>query len=103
MANKDSCGTCGEYLIPLQYTQSLIRVVEASLDFCSLRICLNGDPSLEMVIFPKREGRYKYLSIYLNAGDAATLPCGWCKFATFKLSLVNQINAHMTLTRGDVV
>ncbi|KAK7278778.1 hypothetical protein RJT34_23814 [Clitoria ternatea] len=55
----------------------------------------------QIVIFPKRkEGRYTYLSIYLNAGDAATLPCGWSKSATFKVSLVNQINAHMTLTRG---
>ncbi|KAK7278782.1 hypothetical protein RJT34_23818 [Clitoria ternatea] len=53
-----------------------------------------------IVIFPKRKlGRYEYLSIYLNAGDATTLPCGWSKSATFKVSLVNQIDAHMTLTK----
>ncbi|RYR70603.1 hypothetical protein Ahy_A02g004930 [Arachis hypogaea] len=40
-------------------------------------------------MFPKGN-KVDYLSIYLDASDAATLPNGWTRFSKFQLVLINQ-------------
>lgn len=41
-----------------------------------------------------------YLSIYLNAVNSDKLPSGWTRDVKFKLTVFNQANSNMSITRG---
>ncbi|KAL1331737.1 hypothetical protein AAHE18_12G208300 [Arachis hypogaea] len=57
-----------------------------------------GGHSWRFLMFSKGN-KVDYLSIYLDASDAATLPNGWTRFSKFQLVLINQVNSKMTEVR----
>ncbi|XP_057422589.1 ubiquitin C-terminal hydrolase 12-like isoform X1 [Lotus japonicus] len=59
---------------------------------------IGGHP-WRILIFPKGNNT-SYLSIYLDAGgDLSNLPNDWSRVEKFKLSLINQVNGKMTITK----
>ncbi|XP_022743431.1 nuclear pore complex protein NUP1-like isoform X2 [Durio zibethinus] len=57
-----------------------------------------GDTRWRLLIFPKGN-RADYLSIYVDVADSATLPCGWSRYAQFRLAVVNQIDRKSSITK----
>ncbi|OMO62737.1 TRAF-like family protein [Corchorus olitorius] len=51
---------------------------------------VGGNP-WRVLIFPEGNTVEHYLSIYLVVADAATLPCGWTRYARVRFSIINQI------------
>lgn len=51
-----------------------------------------------ILLFPNGNN-VDFLSIYLEAGST-NLPKGWTRDANFRLSLYNQVNSDMTITKG---
>ncbi|XP_057422590.1 ubiquitin C-terminal hydrolase 12-like isoform X2 [Lotus japonicus] len=63
---------------------------------------IGGHP-WRILIFPKGNNT-SYLSIYLDAGgDLSNLPNDWSRVEKFKLSLINQVNGKMTITKGGSI
>lgn len=52
-----------------------------------------------ILMFPKGNN-VDFLSIYLDAADAVSLPIGWSRFAKFKLVLINQVDGKVTVKKG---
>ncbi|CAA3015815.1 ubiquitin carboxyl-terminal hydrolase 12-like isoform X2 [Olea europaea subsp. europaea] len=57
-----------------------------------------GGYKWRVLIFPKGNN-VDYLSMYLDVGDAATLPYGWSRYAQFSLAVVNQIHSKYTIKK----
>ncbi|KAF7818900.1 MATH domain and coiled-coil domain-containing protein [Senna tora] len=51
-----------------------------------------------ILVFPNGNNM-DYLSIYLDAADAARLPRGWSRNATFTLAIINQVDSKMTVKK----
>lgn len=52
-----------------------------------------------ILIFPKGNN-VDHLSMYLDVGDAATLPYGWSRYAQFSLAVVNQVHNKYSIRKG---
>jgi hypothetical protein len=63
--------------------------------------CFLPTPSRRALIFPKGNN-VDYLSMYLDVADSASLPYGWCTYAQFGMTLVNQIMNMFSLRKGSL-
>ncbi|KAL4200400.1 hypothetical protein AMTRI_Chr03g56280 [Amborella trichopoda] len=58
-------------------------------------IFMVGGCKWQLMIYPKGKN-VKYLSVYLNVPDAASLPNGWSRYADFCFCILNQTNGKDT-------
>ncbi|XP_058183374.1 ubiquitin C-terminal hydrolase 12-like isoform X1 [Rhododendron vialii] len=57
-----------------------------------------GGYKWRVLIFPKGNN-VEHLSMYLDVADSATLPYGWCRYAQFSLSVINQVQTKYTVRK----
>ncbi|GLT63382.1 hypothetical protein SLA2020_359500 [Shorea laevis] len=57
-----------------------------------------GGYKWRILIFPKGNN-VDHLSMYLDVGDAATLPYGWSRYAQFSLAVVNQVHNKYSIRK----
>ncbi|KAF7131994.1 hypothetical protein RHSIM_Rhsim09G0140000 [Rhododendron simsii] len=58
-----------------------------------------GGYKWRVLIFPKGNN-VEHLSMYLDVADSATLPYGWCRYAQFSLSVINQVQTKYTVRKA---
>ncbi|KAI9090635.1 hypothetical protein K1719_028488 [Acacia pycnantha] len=63
----------------------------------SKTVIMGGYP-WRILMFPKGNNG-DYLSLYLDAADAQSLPAGWSRFARFSLAVINQVSAKYTVRK----
>ncbi|KAK9912386.1 hypothetical protein M0R45_036253 [Rubus argutus] len=88
----------GRELISMTYTWTIDNFSKLKTQKHSSDGFVVGDFKWRIVIYPNGSNGKKYLSMYLKAADASTLPTGWTRYAEFTLSVVNQFNSDDTIT-----
>ncbi|WJX59380.1 ubiquitinyl hydrolase 1 [Trifolium repens] len=76
------------------------QIVEARSPFRFTWKLKLGGYKWRALIFPKGNN-VDYLSMYLDVADSASLPYGWCTYAQFGMTLVNQILSMFSLRKDS--
>ncbi|KAL4200399.1 hypothetical protein AMTRI_Chr03g56300 [Amborella trichopoda] len=91
-----------ETLVDISADNNTFRVTWKIKNFTSLNtkehysdIFIVGGCKWQLIIYPKGNN-VKYLSVYLNVPDAASLPNGWSRYADFCFCIINQTNGKDT-------
>ncbi|KAK2416997.1 ubiquitin carboxyl-terminal hydrolase [Trifolium repens] len=85
---------------PFRFTWKVDRFSQMNTKKLYSDVVEVGGYKWRALIFPKGNN-VDYLSMYLDVADSASLPYGWCTYAQFGMTLVNQIMNMFSLRKDS--
>ncbi|PRQ55944.1 putative ubiquitinyl hydrolase 1 [Rosa chinensis] len=81
------------------FTWKIDEFSKLNADKCYSEVFVIGGFKWRVSLYPKGNTVENFISMYMEVADSSTLPSGWTRYAKFSLTLVNQLDRILSITK----